>query len=163
MGSRGSVIPLFNDLIKSGKTKLPITDKRMTRFFVTVDQGIDFVLSCMASMHGGEVFIPKIPSGLIMDIARAMLPNAEFDVIGIRPGEKLHEAMISEGDSFSTYDLGDRYVIETSLRQSNQYRYGEHGAKPVPEGFSYASNTNDEWLKNEELKMLVATSLEQES
>src|SRR5581483_9720126 len=112
VGSRGSVVPLFDKLIASGASSLPITDKRMTRFLLTIEHGVKMVLSSLALMSGGELFIPKIPSARMTDLAEAMLPGAELKFIGIRPGEKLHEMLISQDDARSTIELSDRYIIE---------------------------------------------------
>ena len=109
--SRGSVIPRFKALLKTGSKSLPITDERMTRFWITIDQGVKFVNSCLNDMVGGEIFVPKIPSMSILDAARFLAPNARVDVIGIRPGEKLHETMISIDDARDTVELGDKFVI----------------------------------------------------
>jgi len=143
VGSRGSVAPLFQRLIAKGAAELPITDPRMTRFLITLDEGVDFVLSSLAMMRGGEIFVPKIPSMKITDIAAAMAPDLPIRVIGIRPGEKLHEMMISSDDARTTLDLGDRYVIEPAFAE---YQRPPLPGAPAPEGFSYASDTNDEWL-----------------
>lgn len=143
VGSRGSVAPLFQRLIAKGAAELPITDPRMTRFLITLDEGVDFVLSSLAMMRGGEIFVPKIPSMKITDIAAAMAPDLPIRVIGIRPGEKLHEMMISSDDARTTLDLGDRYVIEPAFAE---YQRPPLPGVPAPEGFSYASDTNDEWL-----------------
>ncbi len=115
LGSRGSVVPLFRKLIAEGATALPITDERMTRFWITLERGVDFVVSCLQSMKGGEIFVPKIPSSTIVDLAKAMAPHLPIKVIGIRPGEKLHEVMITEDDARNTIDLADRYVIEPAF------------------------------------------------
>jgi UDP-N-acetylglucosamine 4,6-dehydratase/5-epimerase len=115
VGSRGSVAPLFQRLIAKGAAELPITDPRMTRFWITLNQGVDFVLSSLTLMRGGEVFVPKIPSMKMTDLAAAMCPDAAIKVIGIRPGEKLHEMMISQDDARNTVDLGDRYAIQPSF------------------------------------------------
>ena len=143
VGSRGSGIPFFPRLIQRGATELPITDPRMTRFLITLEEGVDFVLSSLDRMHGGEVFVPKIPSMKITDIATVMAPGLATKVIGIRPGEKLHEMMISADDARNTVDLGDRYAIEPA--------FVEYTRKPLeggrlPDEFSYASDTNDDWL-----------------
>ena len=143
VGSRGSVIPFFQRLIERGANELPITDPRMTRFLITLEEGVDFVLSSLDGMHGGEIFVPKIPSMKITDIAAVMAPGLATKVIGIRPGEKLHEMMISADDARNTVDLGDRYAIEPA--------FVEYTRKPLaggrlPDEFSYASDTNTEWL-----------------
>jgi len=148
VGSRGSVAPLFQKLIGKGATELPITDPRMTRFWITLNEGVEFVLSSLGVMHGGEIFVPKIPSMKMTDLAAAMAPNLPIKVVGIRPGEKLHEMMISADDSRGAVDLGDRYAIEPAFVEYPRERLA--GA-PVPEGFSYASDTNHEWLSGEAL------------
>ena len=155
VGSRGSVIPFFNRLINQGATKLPITDDRMTRFWITLDDGVNFVLTGLALMHGGELFVPKIPSMKITDLARVMAPDLPHEVIGIRPGEKLHEVMITEDDSRSTYDIGDRYVILPAERSDVAQLYGK--GEPVGGEFRYASNTNEEWASAADLKRMIAT------
>lgn len=153
VGSRGSVAPLFQRLLARGDKVLPITDERMTRFWITLNQGVDFVLSSLEVMRGGEIFVPKIPSMKMTDLARAMAPDAEIKIIGIRPGEKLHEMMISADDARTTVDLGDRYAIEPAFVEFGREAYG----KPqVAENFSYASDTNDEWLSCEGLLALLA-------
>ncbi len=146
MGSRGSVVLYFLQLMSSGAADLPITDERMTRFWITVGQGVDFVLSCLSTMKGGEIFVPKIPSMRMVDLAQALAPHLPQRVIGIRPGEKLHEVMITEDDARMTLDCGDRYVITPSFPFWNGAPYRDNGSKPVPEGFRYASDTNNEWL-----------------
>jgi len=143
VGSRGSVIPFFQRLIQRSATELPITDPRMTRFLITIEEGVDFVLSSLDRMHGGEVFVPKIPSMNIMDIAAAMAPGLATKTIGIRPGEKLHEMMISQDDARNTVDLGDRYAIEPAFVE---YTRVPLAGGRLAEDFSYASDTNDEWL-----------------
>ncbi|HEX7946885.1 MAG TPA: UDP-N-acetylglucosamine 4,6-dehydratase (inverting) [Phenylobacterium sp.] len=153
VGSRGSVIPFFQRLIARGATELPITDPRMTRFLITLGEGVDFVLSSLDVMHGGEVFVPKIPSMKMTDMAAAMAPGLATKVIGIRPGEKLHEMMISADDARNTVDLGDRYAIEPA--------FVEYARDPLQGGrlddeFSYASDTNDEWLDAPGLMAMLA-------
>jgi UDP-N-acetylglucosamine 4,6-dehydratase len=152
VGSRGSVAPLFQRLIANGATELPITDPRMTRFWITLNQGVDFVLSSLSVMRGGEIFVPKIPSMKMIDLAAAMAPKAAIKVVGIRPGEKLHEIMISADDARSTVDLGDRYAIEPAFVE---YTRAPLPGSRLPEEFSYASNTNDEWLSPEGLIALL--------
>ncbi len=151
-GSRGSVVPLFRQLAPTGE--LPITDPRMTRFWITLDQGVRFVLDCLERMRGGELFVPKIPSVKVVDLAAAIAPNARLKVVGIRPGEKLHEEMISAADSRRTLDMGDYYVIEPEMEWwSNDHLHGT----PVPDGFRYASDTNTHWLSVDEIRELLAT------
>ncbi len=147
VGSRGSVVPFFKRLLARGATELPITDTRMTRFWISLDQGVAFVLSCMELTQGGEIFVPKIPATLVTDLATAMSPQATQPVIGIRPGEKLHEMMISADDARSTYELDDRYVIEPEFAEYTRKSFAKvRGIKKVPEGFSYASDNNEERL-----------------
>ena len=152
VGSRGSVAPLFQRLIAKGASELPITDARMTRFWITLNQGVDFVLSSLSVMRGGEIFVPKIPSMKMTDLARAMAPQCEIKVIGIRPGEKLHEMMVSADDARATVDLGDRYAIEPAFVE---YTREPFEGPRLAEGFSYASDTNDEWLSGEGLLALL--------
>jgi UDP-N-acetylglucosamine 4,6-dehydratase len=152
VGSRGSVVPLFRRLIAEGATSLPITDPRMTRFWITLQQGVDFVLSSLPAMVGGEVFVPKIPSMNMVDLARAMAPKLRHEHVGIRPGEKLHEAMITEDHARDTVELDDRYIIKPSI-QFKAAR-GITGAA-VPEGFRYASDTNPDFLDEERLHTLL--------
>ena len=151
VGSRGSVVPFFRRLAPTGE--LPITDERMTRFWITLDQGVHFVLESLERMHGGEVFVPKIPSMRVVDLAKAMAPDARLRTVGIRPGEKLHEEMVSISDARSTVDLGDRYVIRS---EQNLPGAAASEREPVPDGFSYTSDTNDRWLSVEELRAMVA-------
>lgn len=151
VGSRGSVVPFFLKMKETGK--LPITDERMTRFWITLDQGVQFVIDNLRRMKGGEIFIPKIPSMKVTDLAKAISPDAEVEIIGIRPGEKLHETMITEDDARRTLEYDKYYVIQPEFPWWNT-DYGNDG-KLVPEGFTYVSNTNDEWLSIDELKGLV--------
>jgi UDP-N-acetylglucosamine 4,6-dehydratase len=155
IGSRGSVVPLFEELSTNGGKTLPITDPRMTRFWITLDQGVSFVLSSIALMRGGEIFVPKIPSMRIVDLARAMAPNLSHEVIGIRPGEKVHEVMITEDDARMTVELDDRYVIRPPWQRFKEDHLKPFGAKPVPEDFRYSSDSNLEWLDAETLVGLV--------
>jgi UDP-N-acetylglucosamine 4,6-dehydratase/5-epimerase len=155
VGSRGSVIPYFKSLINNGAKSLPITDERMTRFWITLQQGADFVLSSMATMHGGEIFIPKIPSMKITDLATAMSPDLPHKIIGIRPGEKLHEVLITEDDARTTLELDDRYIIEPEFAWWSREPYVNEGAKSATEGFIYSSNTNKDWLDAEKLRALI--------
>jgi UDP-N-acetylglucosamine 4,6-dehydratase/5-epimerase len=157
VGSRGSVIPLFNKLISEGADSLPITDERMTRFWITLQQGVDFVVSSFAMMQGGEIFVPKIPSMRVVDIAATLAPDLPRRVVGIRPGEKLHEVMITADDSRQTVELPDRYVIEPAFAWWRHQAYQEAGAHPVDSGFCYASDTNDCWLTAEQLALLLKT------
>lgn len=156
VGSRGSVIPFFRKLIDEGAEYLPITDKRMTRFWITLQQGVDFVVSSLAMMRGGEIFVPKIPSMRVTDLAHCMAPQLEQRFIGIRPGEKLHEVMITEDDSRHTLELADRYVIEPIFSWWERKTYLKRGAQQAPDGFCYASNLNNDWLDEAGLKRLMA-------
>jgi UDP-N-acetylglucosamine 4,6-dehydratase len=156
VGSRGSVLPLFAKLIEERAKSLPITDERMTRFWISLQQGVDFVLKNFSRMHGGEIFVPKIPSVRILDLAKAMAPDMPLDIIGIRPGEKLHEIMCPKDDSHLTLEFDDHYVIRPSINFSNrnndfsENKIGEKGA-PVEQGFEYNSGDNDEFLNNEQI------------
>ncbi len=152
VGSRGSVIPFF--LAKKKTGVLPITDKRMTRFWITLQQGVDFVVNSIERMHGGEIYVPKIPSMNIMDLADAIAPECKIEVVGIRPGEKLHEVMVPEDDARSTVELDDRYVIQPTFKWWDSTRYSE--GTPCVDNFRYASDTNDRWLTREELRKMVA-------
>jgi UDP-N-acetylglucosamine 4,6-dehydratase len=156
VGSRGSVIPFFMQLLEDGATELPVTDERMTRFWITLTQGVELVFKAMSESVGGEIFIPKIPSMKVMDLLESLSPGVSHKVVGIRPGEKLHESLISEDEARSSYDMGDNYVV---LPQSGLEsgalgeKYAEQ--KRVPEGFIYSSDTNDEWLSVDELKKMI--------
>jgi UDP-N-acetylglucosamine 4,6-dehydratase len=156
VGSRGSVVPLFQRLIREGASALPVTDARMTRFFITLQQGVDFVLSCLDAMRGGEIFVPKIPSVRIVDLVRAMAPALDQRIVGIRPGEKLHEVMITEDDARSTLELTDRFVIEPAFHWWSREPYmQDHAAQPAAEGFRYASDTNPDMIDGDRLKALI--------
>ena len=157
VGSRGSVVPLFRRLVAEGAAELPVTDLRMTRFWITLEQGVDFVLSCLPMMEGGEIIVPKIPSMRLVDLARCLAPDLPHRVIGIRPGEKLHEVLITEDDSRTTVAFHDRYVIEPSFGLTSR-ACPPADAEPVPEGFRYASDTNDEWLDSEQMRQLIETT-----
>ncbi|NOZ43214.1 MAG: UDP-N-acetylglucosamine 4,6-dehydratase (inverting) [Alphaproteobacteria bacterium] len=146
LGSRGSVVPYFQQLIADGSDHLPVTDLRMTRFWITLRQGVDFVLSNLNMMQGGEIFIPKIPSMKICDMARSLAPELEIREIGIRPGEKLHEQMITRDDGRQTIALEDRYIITPQFNFWSDQYYLDHEAARVAEDFDYASDTNKEWL-----------------
>jgi UDP-N-acetylglucosamine 4,6-dehydratase len=151
--SRGSVVPLFRSLIQRGEKTLPITDPRMTRFWITLQQGVDFVLSCFDVMVGGELFVPKIPSIRVVDLAEAMAPGYKAEIIGIRPSEKLHETMITEDDSRSTIELRDRFVITPAIF-SEQHTY-HPDQRAVDEGFQYISHTNSNWLDPEGIRKML--------
>ena len=153
IGSRGSIYPVLKKIIKDGGKELPITDERMTRFWITLSQGVDFVNSCLQTMKGGEIFIPKIPSMKIVDFVKAIGPNCSLKVIGIRPGEKLHETMITEDDARYTIELDDRYIITPVLSFWNN-NYDVDGKK-VHEDFTYKSNTNSEWINQKQIIELL--------
>lgn len=152
VGSRGSVIPLF---LKQRQTGVfTITDPRMTRFWITIEQGVNFVLDCLDRMVGGEVFVPKLPSMNILDLARAIGPECRIDCVGIRPGEKLHEVMIPRDEARNTVEFESHYVIKPEFRFFSR-RFHNDGGKPVPEEFEYDSRTNPQWLTPEELEGMV--------
>ena len=153
IGSRGSVVPLFRDLIKRGVDSLPITDPRMTRFWITLEQGVDFVLSSFSLMQGGEIAVPKIASMKMLDLAQTMAPELATRVIGIRPGEKLHEVMITEDEARSTLELPDRFIIRPTLY--GEQRHYHAAEKDVADGFRYASDNNPEWLYAAGLKAML--------
>lgn len=151
IGSRGSVVPLFKELAAKGE--VPVTDERMTRFWITLPQAVKFVVDSFEIMSGGELFIPKIPSMKLIDLAKAIAPGCRFNIIGVRPGEKLHEIMISSDDSRNLYELAERYI------KMPDFPFWKiivpQGAHKVDEGFEFASDTNDRWLNIEELKELL--------
>jgi UDP-N-acetylglucosamine 4,6-dehydratase len=157
LGSRGSVIPFFRDLIKKGATELPITDLRMTRFWITLEEAVNFTLSCMPIMQGGEIFVPKIPSMRLPDLVEALSPGMAIKNVGIRPGEKLHEIMITEHNASHTVDMGDRYVIEPEWHFWDRDNLLEDGHAATPEGFEYSSDKNDDWLTVDELREILAS------
>jgi UDP-N-acetylglucosamine 4,6-dehydratase len=156
IGSRGSVVPLFKELVRKGAKSLPVTDPRMTRFWITIEQGVSFVLSSAAVMHGGEIFVPKIPSMKVTDVARCVAPDLPHTSIGIRPGEKLHEVMITEDDARMTVELDDRYVICPMNTGWSDAPLQALGAKPIEDGFRYSSDRNSEWLDAEGLAAMMA-------
>ena len=154
VGSRGSVVPLFLKMRRDGV--LPITDPRMTRFWITPEQGVDFVLASLRRMRGGEIFVPKIPSMNILDLARAVGPECRTETVGIRPGEKLHETMISEDDARHALEYDDYYVILPDPAATGFSRQSDPaGGKPCVEGFRYGSDTNTEWLSVEQLRQMI--------
>ncbi|MHB8073696.1 UDP-N-acetylglucosamine 4,6-dehydratase (inverting) [Desulfosporosinus fructosivorans] len=159
VGSRGSVVPFFKKLVDEGALQLPITDENMTRFWITLPHGIDFVLKSFQRMQGGEVFVPKIPSSRIVDLAKAIAPSSELNIIGIRPGEKLHETMCPADDSHLTLEFNDHYVIKPSIIFFAPVNYamnmlGEEG-KIVPRGFEYSSGNNPHFLTVDELREMI--------
>ncbi len=154
MGSRGSVIPFFLKKRKEGV--VPITDERMTRFNISLEEGVEMVLYAIHNAWGGEIFVPKIPSYKITDLAEAVCPDCEQKVVGIRPGEKIHEEMITDADSYTTFDLGKYYVITPQVPTWSTEAFMDHfNAEKVPPGFSYNSGTNEEWLSVEQIRSLV--------
>lgn len=166
LGSRGSVVPFFQKLIADGATELPITDERMTRFWITLQEGVDFVLKNFQRMHGGETFIPKIPSMKVVDVAKSIAPHLPHKNIGIRPGEKMHEVMCPRDDSHLTLEFHDHYVIKPTIQFTEASDFslnncGEHG-KLVEYGFKYSSETNDIWLTPEELLKKIALTENEE-
>lgn len=161
MGSRGSVIPFF--LQRSGSASMPVTDERMTRFNISLKAGVDMVLWSLSNMLGGEIFVPKIPSYRILDVVEAVAPNAQIELIGIRPGEKLHEEMISASDSYNTIDLGAYYAILPSIdRFTLDQRIEMMGGKRVPDGFCYSSGDNPEFLAVTEIRELIKEHVDME-
>jgi len=157
LGSRGSIIPYFRQLLANGASELPITDERMTRFWITLDQAVEFTLSCLNGMQGGEIFIPKIPSMHIVDLIEAMAPGVVRKNVGIRPGEKLHEIMITEHNAHTTFDVGDRYVIEPEWTFSKTIISRAESMSSMPEGFEYRSDRNEENMTIENLRTVLAS------
>jgi UDP-N-acetylglucosamine 4,6-dehydratase/5-epimerase len=154
VGSRGSVIPIFLEQRKRGK--VTVTDPRMTRFWITLEQGARFVVDCIERMHGGEIFVPKIPSMKLVEMAEALAPGCEVEYVGIRPGEKLHEVLISEDYARNTLELPDMYVIQPAHSWWRKENWRD--ARPLADGFRYASDSNPMWLTSEDLHELVALS-----
>ena len=153
VGSRGSVVPVFLKQRESGK--VTVTDDRMTRFWISLEQGVRFVIQAAENMHGGEVFVPKIPSMKVVDLAKAIAPKAEVNIIGIRPGEKLHEVLISEDEARQTVELDDMYVVQPA--ESLWFgRDWESKGKLLDDGFRYASDTNHQWLNIEQIGKIIA-------
>jgi FlaA1/EpsC-like NDP-sugar epimerase len=151
VGSRGSVIPVFIDQRKRGR--ITITDPRMTRFWLTLEQGVRFVIQSIEQMYGGEIFVPKIPSMKLVDLAEAIAPGCAIEYIGIRPGEKQHEVLLSEDEARNAVELDDMYIIQPShpwWKRANWNR-----ARELPQGFRYTSDNNERWLSNEQLQDLV--------
>lgn len=152
VGSRGSVIPLFLEQRKSGT--ITVTDRRMTRFWITLQQGVDFVIQCLGTMQGGEIFVPKIPSMYLIDLAKAIAPDCEIAYTGIRPGEKVHEVLVSENESHRTLERDTYFVIIPPEPWWRTVDWG--GGRLLPEGFRYSSDTNSQWLSEEQLHTLIA-------
>jgi len=150
-GSRGSIIPLFDKMIKEGVTELPITDFRMTRFWISLTEGIELVVKALAEAKGGETFISKIPSFKVTDLAEAMLPGCKPKEVGIRPGEKLHEIMVTTEDYATTYEYDKHFIVYPQMTWNNRQQPDLSGTK-VEDGFSYSSNNNKEWLSVEDIR-----------
>lgn len=150
LNSRGSVIPFFREQKEKGI--LTITDKRMTRFWITLEGGVNFVIDCLSIMQGGEIFIPKVPSMKIVDLAEAIAPSCKYKFIGIRPGEKLHEVLLPGDESHNTVESKNKYVILTPFQSKKNYCM----YKKVKDGFHYASNTNEKWLTVQKLKQMIS-------
>ncbi len=155
VGSRGSVIPIFLEQRKRGR--ITVTDPRMTRFWLTLDQGVRLVVRCIEQMHGGEIFVPKIPSMRIMDLAETIAPDCAIECIGIRPGEKLHEVLVSEDEARNTLETEDMYIIQPA--HSWWRRENWVNATPLPEGFRYASDNNEAWLTARDLRNLITPEM----
>lgn len=166
LGSRGSVVPFFQKLIDQGATELPITDDRMTRFWITLQEGVDFVLKNFERMHGGEIFIPKIPSMKVVDVAHAIAPHLPHKNVGIRPGEKMHEVMCPRDDSHLTLEFHDHYVIKPSIQFTESADFSLNNCNEtgtlVAYGFKYSSETNTQWLTSDELLEKIALTKNEE-
>jgi UDP-N-acetylglucosamine 4,6-dehydratase/5-epimerase len=160
LGSRGSVVPYFSALLANQANELPITDLRMTRFSITLEQGVQFVLKCFERMQGGELFVPKIPSIRITEVARVMAPNLPHKLVGIRPGEKVHEVMCPADDAHLTLEFADHFVIQPSINFGADFDKNLLGEKGVlvAENFQYSSDRNDHWLEGEELADLIKST-----
>jgi UDP-N-acetylglucosamine 4,6-dehydratase/5-epimerase len=160
LGSRGSVVPFFSALLAKNAQELPITDPRMTRFSITLEQGVRFVLKCFERMQGGELFVPKIPSIRIPEVARVMAPNLPQKVVGIRPGEKVHEVMCPIDDAHLTLEFSDHFMIQPAILFNLDFHkncLGEKGI-PVAEDFQYSSDRNDHWLEGDELAAMIKST-----
>ena len=155
VGSRGSVIPFFLKLKKEGKTEFPITDERMTRFWITLEQSVNLVNTALNNSVGGEIFVPKIPSMKIIDLVKAISKNGSYKVVGIRPGEKIHEILIQQDEGRNTFEMSDHYIILPQFEFENRNHQHYEKSKRVPEGFDYRSNTNEQWLTKEQLKNII--------
>jgi len=158
LGSRGSVIEIFRAIVNNKKSYIPITDPKMTRFWITLEQGVKFVVSCIENMEGGEIFIPKIPSMKVVDIANFIAPGYKHKIIGIRSGEKLHEVMITKDDAIDTMEFDDRYIIipRNVIKYVNKvYKLNNKKGKFVDKGFEYSSDNNEKWLSEEDLGCLI--------
>ena len=157
VGSRGSVVPVF--LKQRATGRLTVTDERMTRFWISLEQGVHFVIRCIEQMHGGEVFVPKIPSMKVKDLAAAVAPEAEITYTGIRPGEKLHEVLISEDEARNTVEFDDMFIVQPS-GTTWFGRDWEKSGKKLPDDYHYSSNNNNEWLDLEGIKKMIAPFME---
>ena len=153
-GSRGSIIPIFHNIIKNGGDELPITDYRMTRFWISLTQGVELVIKALEEATGGETFISKIPSFKVTDLAKAMLPDCKMPEIGIRPGEKLQEIMVTVEDSANTYEYDKHFIVYPQVIWNDKQKINTSGKK-VEEGFSYSSGNNTEWLSVEDIRELL--------
>lgn len=155
LGSRGSVIPFFQERAKTGK--LPITDEAMSRFWITLDQAVHFVISCLERAKGGEIFVPRIPSMKIIDLAKAIAPECEQEIVGIRPGEKIHETLISEDEARNSVEFKECYVVQPNEQMQRELLKGRNGSlgRLCQEGFRYASDNNTKWLSVEELQEMI--------
>ena len=153
VGSRGSVMPFF--LGRRATGVLPITHPDMTRFWITLEQGVTFVLSALGWMHGGEIFVPKIPSMKVVDLARAVAPECRLEIVGIRPGEKLHEVMIPGDESRNTFEYDTHYIIAPAFHEWSTFDFRSNGGRLVADGFTYSSDANDHWLTTEELREMA--------
>jgi len=154
VGSRGSVIPVFLEQRKGGR--VTVTDPRMTRFWLTLEQGVRFVVGCIERMHGGEIFVPKIPSMKLVEMAETIAPECDIEYVGIRPGEKLHEVLVSEDEARNTVELSDMYVIQPA--HSWWSRENWSSAQPLPDGFRYGSDSNQRWMTSDELQALIGVT-----
>ncbi|SCY86746.1 UDP-N-acetylglucosamine 4,6-dehydratase (inverting) [Alkaliphilus peptidifermentans] len=155
-GSRGSVIPFFKSLIDKGEIELPITDYRMTRFWITLEEGVELVFKALEESKGGETYISKIPSFKVTDLAKAMLPECNLKEIGIREGEKLHESMVTKDDSRTTYEYDKHYIVYPHFNWWNSTKHFTNGGRLIEDGFEYNSGTNDTWLNIEQLKLKIS-------
>lgn len=158
-GSRGSVIPFFRSLVEAGETEFPITDFEMTRFWISLEEGVQLVIKALAESKGGETFIAKIPSFKITDLAKAILPTCSLKEVGIREGEKLHEVMVTREDSLHTYEYEKHFIVYPHMSWWDTGK-AVPGGKPVPRGFEYSSGTNSQWLSVEDLQVLLPNALE---
>ena len=160
LGSRGSVVPFFSSLLANNVKEIPITDLRMTRFSITLEQGVQFVLKAFERMKGGELFVPKIPSIRITEVARVMAPNLPYKVVGIRPGEKVHEVMCPLDDAHLTLEFADHFVIQPAISFDLDFQKNVGGEKgsPVAEDFQYSSDRNDHWLEGEKLAAMIKST-----